>query len=80
MHFFVDWDESSIFVLIMEGVEMTEEMINPRDYKSHMTQSSNGPVKIFWGGAFWRDHFLNCCRPSNELVIRKENGKSPKIE
>ena len=47
MHFFVDWDESSIFVLIMEGVEMTEEMINPRDYKSHMTQCSNGPVKIF---------------------------------
>ena len=47
MHFFVDWDESSIFVLIMEGVEMTEEMINPLDYKSHTTQCSNGPVKIF---------------------------------
>ncbi len=47
MHFFVDCDELSIFVLIMEGVEMTEEMINPLDYKSHTTQCSNGPVKIF---------------------------------
>ena len=31
----------------MEGADTIEEMVNPRDHKTHMTQSSNGMSRSF---------------------------------
>jgi hypothetical protein len=33
--------------VIMEGADTIEEMVNPRDHKSHMAQSSNGMSRSF---------------------------------
>ena len=33
--------------VIMEGADTIEEMVNPRDHKTHMAQSSNGMSRSF---------------------------------
>ena len=39
--------ESLIFAAIMQGMESTEEMVNPWNKKKHVSHSFDGRVKVF---------------------------------